>query len=393
MLSLIHKANNAFKLAMGKEARYVFQAPGRVNLIGEHTDYNDGFVLPCAINYCTVVVANARQDSKVKVLSIDYGNQLDEFDLRTTITKSDKPWANYVRGVVQQLQIRGYKLHGVDIAISGNVPQGAGLSSSASLEIAVTQAFTTICNLPINQQEMALIGQAAENTFVGCQCGIMDQLISAKAIKHHALLIDCRTLDTTPVPLPANMTLLIVNSNITRGLVESEYNTRREQCEAAAKYFQVDALRDVSLAQFEAHQSSLDPIIAKRAKHVITENARTLKAAQAMKDNDIDTLQTMMAQSHTSMKNDFDITLPEIDTLVDIIKSIVDNRGGARMTGGGFGGCVVSLVPNDSVDAVIHAIEQQYALQTGLTASIYRCSAENGASVLEAPSKHNNKDK
>jgi galactokinase len=383
MLSLIHQANNAFKLAMGKEARYVFQAPGRVNLIGEHTDYNDGFVLPCAIDYCTVIVANARKDNKVKVLSVDYDNQIDEFDLHTDITKSDKPWANYVRGVVQQLQVKGYKLSGLEMAISGNVPQGAGLSSSASLEVAVAQAFTTICNLPINQQEIALIGQAAENTFVGCQCGIMDQLISAKAIKHHALLIDCRTLDTNPVPLPANMTLLIVNSNKARGLVESEYNTRREQCEAAAKFFNVTALRDVSLSQFEAQQSLLDPVIAKRAKHVISENARTLEAVQAMKNSDIDSLQALMEQSHISMKNDFEITLPEIDTLVDIIKSSVGRSGGARMTGGGFGGCVVSLLPTDSVETVIQAIEEQYPAQTGLRASIYLCSAESGASELK----------
>lgn len=379
---LIDNVSNAFKTTFDYTPSHIIQAPGRVNLIGEHTDYNDGFVLPSAINYQAIVAASPRTDNTVRVVSVDYGNESDSFSLDDDINKTDKEWANYIRGVVKHLALRGYQFTGADIAVSGNVPQGAGLSSSAALEVVIGQTFKELFNLDISQQDIALNGQEAENQFVGCNCGIMDQLISAEAKKDHALLIDCRSLETSPVSLPDGMSILIVNSNKKRGLVDSEYNTRREQCEEAAAFFGVKALRDVTLEMFEAQKSGLDPVTAKRAKHIITENARTLSAAKAMQDNDINTLQQLMFESHASMRDDFEITVSEIDKLVDIIKEVIGTQGGVRMTGGGFGGCVVSIVPDSMVSLVVDAVEAKYTKQTGLVASVFVCSAEEGASLV-----------
>lgn len=363
---------------------FLLQAPGRVNLIGEHTDYNDGFVLPCAIDYQTVVAARKRSDSLVRVVSSDYQDALDEFDLSQEIKfVDDKMWANYIRGVVKCLLDKGHSLGGVDLAVSGNVPQGAGLSSSAALEVVIGQTFKELFSLDISQADIALNGQKAENEFVGCNCGIMDQLISAKGVENHALLIDCRSLETQAVSMPENVAVVIINSNKKRGLVDSEYNTRRAQCEEAASIFGVKALRDVSLDEFEARQSELSAVVAKRARHVITENARTLEAAQALTDGDMQRLGQLMAQSHVSMRDDFEITVKEIDTLVEIVQGVIGDKGGVRMTGGGFGGCIVSLMPPELVDDVKAAINQKYQAATGLKETVYVCHAKNGAGLVK----------
>ncbi|KUI97334.1 galactokinase [Vibrio sp. MEBiC08052] len=373
----------SFSEIFGYQPSHLIQAPGRVNLIGEHTDYNDGFVLPCAINYQTVVAAAKRQDTRIRVIACDYQNAVDEFDLNAPIEfQADTMWANYIRGVVKCLIERGYSLCGLDMTVSGNVPQGAGLSSSAALEVAIGQTFKVLLNLDISQQEIALNAQQAENEFVGCNCGIMDQLISSAGHAHHALLIDCRDLTTQAVPIPAEMVVMIVNSNKQRGLVDSEYNTRREQCEAAARQFGVKALRDVTLEQLNARFSELDEVVARRARHVITENDRTCKAAQALAVGDIHTVAELMAQSHISMRDDFEITVPEIDILVDLIKTEIGEQGGVRMTGGGFGGCVVALVPPAFVERVRTAVESQYQAATGLQPSIYVCQATQGAGLI-----------
>ena len=381
-VELLENVKTTFEQTFGYKGQHSIQAPGRVNLIGEHTDYNDGFVLPCAINYQTVVVASPRKDNIVRVVAVDYDNEQDSFDLTLPIEPVKQDWANYIRGVVKHLQLRGYNFTGADIAVSGNVPQGAGLSSSAALEVVIGQTFKTLYNLNISQQDIALNGQEAENQFVGCNCGIMDQLISAQAQEDHALLIDCRSLETSAVSIPEGVSIVIVNSNKKRGLVDSEYNTRREQCESAAEFFGVKALRDVSIETFNSRKDELDPITAKRAKHVITENDRTVAAAKALKENDMPTLQKLMAESHVSMRDDFDITVPEIDILVDIIKNQIGAQGGVRMTGGGFGGCVVSLMPDSLVNNVIKAVEAEYAVKTNLQANIFVCTAKNGASAL-----------
>jgi len=250
-MSLKDKTHALFAEKFGYPATHAIQAPGRVNLIGEHTDYNDGFVLPCAIDYQTVIGCAKRDDRKVRVIAADYDNQIDEFSLDAPIVAHDsQQWSNYVRGVVKHLQKRNKNFGGADLVISGNVPQGAGLSSSASLEVAVGTVFQQLYHLPLDGAQIALNGQEAENQFVGCNCGIMDQLISALGKKGHALLIDCRSLGTKAVSLPKGAAVIIINSNFKRTLVGSEYNTRREQCETGARFFQQTALRDVSLNEF-----------------------------------------------------------------------------------------------------------------------------------------------
>ncbi|SHF16435.1 galactokinase [Vibrio gazogenes] len=383
MSDCIQDVKKNFAQVLGYAPSHIIQAPGRVNLIGEHTDYNDGFVLPCAINYQTVVAAAKRNDNLVRVVSVDYGNAVDEFDLTQAITfQPDKMWANYIRGVVKCLLARGYQVRGVDIAVSGNVPQGAGLSSSAALEVVIGQTFKALFDLDISQAEIALNGQQAENEFVGCNCGIMDQMISAQGRKNHAMLLDCRSLATEAVSMPEDMAVLIINSNKKRGLVDSEYNTRRQQCETAARFFGVKALRDVNIEQLYQRRAELDEVVAKRARHVITENERTLEAAKALRAHDMHRMGQLMAESHASMRDDFEITVKEIDTLVEIVKEVIGEQGGVRMTGGGFGGCVVALIPSTLVDSVKAAVEAKYEQATGLKESIYVCKAEAGAGLV-----------
>ncbi|WP_028863811.1 galactokinase [Psychromonas aquimarina] len=383
MMTLIDNVKNVFSTALNYSSTHIIQAPGRVNLIGEHTDYNDGFVLPCAINYQTVVAAAKRDDNIVRVISVDYDQQQDQFDLTEEIEfQADRMWANYIRGVVKYLLKRGYQFKGADIVVSGNVPQGAGLSSSASLEVVIGQTFKTLYNLDISQAEIALNGQQAENEFVGCNCGIMDQLISAQGKEDHAMLIDCRSLETQAVSTPKDLSIMIINSNKKRGLVDSEYNTRREQCEEAAAVFGVPALRDVTIEQFNERIADLDETVAKRARHVITENDRTLQATKALSENNIQLMGQLMAESHASMRDDFEITVPEVDTLVDIVKTEIADQGGVRMTGGGFGGCIVALVPPTLVEQVKAAVESKYQAATGLKESIYVCRAKDGASLI-----------
>jgi galactokinase len=352
-----------------------------VNLIGEHTDYNDGFVLPCAIDYETVVVAGPRSDSLIVVVAADYDGQPSTFDLTTDIgPDNEAPWSNYVRGVAWVLSQQGFELAGANLVISGDVPQGAGLSSSASLEVVIGTTLAHLSGLRLDGKAIALAGQQAENDFVGMRCGIMDQFISALGEKNQALLIDCRSLDYRAAPIPAETAIIIANSNVRRGLVDSEYNTRRHECEAAAAHFGVPALRDVPSDVFVLHEDELDEVVAKRARHVITENARTEAAVEALTRGDLKRMGQLMAESHRSMRDDFEITVPPIDALVEIIDEILGEAGGVRMTGGGFGGCVVALAPQEMVPDVEAAIVNNYPAATGLEATIYICQASPGVS-------------
>lgn len=268
--------------------------------------------------------------------------------------------------------------------VSPTIPAGKSpsLSSSASLEVAVGQIFKEMNHLDISQADIALNGQLAENRFVGCNCGIMDQFISALGQQDHALLIDCRSLDTRPVSMPADIDVVIINSNVRRGLVDSEYNTRRAQCEEAARHFGVKALRDLTMTQFTERANELDPVVAKRARHVISENERTLAAAEALASEDMVMMAELMALSHASMRDDFAITVPAIDALVDMIKEIIGSRGGVRMTGGGFGGCVVALVPRGLTPVVCEQVNARYPLLSGLQPSIYICKPSAGAGSI-----------
>lgn len=380
----LRSARETFVSAFGAPPVFAVQAPGRVNLIGEHTDYNDGFVLPCAINYRTVICGSPRNDDLVRLVATDYGDEHDEFRLSTVIEpRHDRQWANYVRGVVEYLQEAGHTVRGADLAISGNVPQGAGLSSSASLEVATGQFFKVLGGLAIDPTELALIGQRAENRFVGCNCGIMDQLISARGEAGHALLIDCRSLRTRSVAMPEGVAVVIVNSNVQRGLVGSEYNTRRRQCEEAARFFGVTALRDVNLDTYTARAAGLDPVVARRARHIITDSGRAVDLAEALPAGDLRRIGQLMADSHASMRDDFEITCPQVDALVEIVKDVIGDAGGARMTGGGFGGCVVALVPDHLVTSVRTAVTEHYPAATGLQPDIYVCHPSPGTGVCE----------
>lgn len=382
-MSLKEKVLAVFQTSFGCEPDLFVRAPGRVNLIGEHTDYNDGFVLPCAIDYETVVAIQRRDDDQVVVIAADYANQRDEFSLVQPIEPhADQLWSNYIRGVVKYLLEKDVSLKGLNMVVAGNVPQGAGLSSSASLEVAIGESFNQAYQLGLSPAAIALNGQEAENKFVGCNCGIMDQMISASGRQDHALLLDCRSLETRLIPMPTDLAVLIVNSNVRRGLVDSEYNTRRQQCETAARHYGVKALRDLDLATLEAGKAGLDEACYRRARHVVGENARTLAAADALAQGDLVRLGELMGQSHAAMRDDFEITVPPIDGLVEIIKARIGSEGGVRMTGGGFGGCVVALLRPEKVAEVIAVVEAEYPARFGLKADCYVCRASAGAGRL-----------
>ncbi|WP_208279977.1 galactokinase [Massilia oculi] len=384
---LTARAADVFLAAFGQPATIRVQAPGRVNLIGEHTDYNGGLVLPCAIGYRTVIVARPRDDRRIRVVAADYDDAIDEYALDKPIERLAAPmWANYVRGVVRELLQReplGHSFLGMDMVIAGDVPQGAGLSSSASLSVAVCTLFSALPDYPgLGPIEAALVAQRAENDFVGCKCGNMDQISSACGVQDHALLIDCRSLEVSPVPIPAGAAIMIVESHITRGLVDSAYNTRRAQCEEAARHFGVPALRDVDLATLAEEGGGLDPVTLRRARHVVSENGRVVAAAEALAAGDLERMGELMAASHASMRDDFEITVPAIDRLVDIVKEAIGEAGGVRMTGGGFGGCVVALVPEELVEAARQALAREYRAPNGAQATVHVCRAAAGAGSL-----------
>lgn len=369
----------------GYNAEQTVFAPGRVNIIGEHTDYNDGFVMPCAINYGMAVSFAKRNDSIWRVYAIDI-NEQDEFDLSQDFTQSERKWANYVRGVVKYIQEQCPEFkQGADLAMTSDVPMSSGLSSSAALEISIGKTCQVLGNLSLSLAQIALIGQKAENKFVGANCGNMDQLTSALGQKDHLIMIDCRSLEITPTPVPQGYSIAIINSNVKHDLVTGEYNNRRQECEQAAKFFGVKALRDVTPEQFHARENELkaeSELTYKRAKHVVYEDQRVLDAVAALKANDMVKLGQLMGESHDSMRDDFEITIPEIDYLVELAQVAIGKNGGARMTGGGFGGCIVCLMPNEKVEALRQLIADNYEKQTGIKETFYLCTASDGVRVV-----------
>lgn len=369
-----------------RQAEHIIRAPGRVNLIGEHTDYNGGFVLPCAINFAAEIAIAKRSDNTVRLLAADYDGQTDEFPLAAAIPHHPNDgWANYARGVIQTVQQHsGAFPHGFDLVISGNIPQGAGLSSSAAYEVALASALNTLFQLNLDKKTIALLGQQAENQYVGCNCGIMDQLISAVGEKDHALLIDCRSLDTRAAAMNPDWAVVIINSNVKRGLVDSKYNERRQQCETAAGILGVPLLRGASLEQLDAAKAQMSEIVYRRARHVISDSGRAIAMADALAQGDLTAIHRLMADSHRSMRDDFEITHPHVDTLVNIVADVIGNDGGVRMTGGGFGGCIVCLTPHHNVERIRSAVLQQYPEKTGLQPDIFICTACEGVHEVTA---------
>jgi galactokinase len=374
----------AFAERFGGTPDLIARAPGRVNLIGEHTDYNDGFVLPMAIGCETMVAARPNGDGEVRAFAADLGGLETRFAVPGEIQPDIAPsWSNYVRGVADSLQRAGVSIPGADLVIMGIVPKGAGLSSSASLEVAVGLAFAALAGQPeYDRTSIALAGQRAEREFAGCNCGIMDQLVSAHAIQDHAMLLDCRSLEVTHTKMPDHMTVMIVHSGIERGLVDGEYNMRRAQCEAAARHYGVPALRDIDLPGLEDGRQSLDPLVYRRARHVVSENQRTRLAANALARGQLVELGQLMAQSQLSMQEDFAITTPKIDNLVALLQSAIGAEGGARMTGGGFGGAVVAILPKHILSLVRNSIESHYRTPAGNPPVIMVEQAHHGASLI-----------
>jgi galactokinase len=351
--------------------------------MGDHTDYNDGFALPCAIDRQTVVAYRVRDDPVVMVVTADEPGFKDQFPWNSDLHSSQGPvWTRYVRGVFAGLRAQGYVLGGIELAIAGDIPQGSGLSSSASLELAVAEALCTGFGLKVADANLARAGQFAEHYFAGCQCGLMDQLVVASARPKQAMLLDCRSLQATHVRLPSDMAIVIIDSKVRRGLVGSEYNLRRRQCEEAARHFGVPALRDIDMAGWEAESAGMDPVLARRAKHVVSENARTLALAQCFIASDNAALHEIFRESHASLRDQFEVSTPAIDRLVDIVSSTVGRHGGARMTGGGFGGCVVALAPLDAAQSISTAVSGQYVSPSGQRAMVYVSSAAGGRGPL-----------
>ena len=370
---------SAFETAFGSAPAVTIQAPGRINLIGEHTDYNEGFVFPAAINYGTWISASPRDDRVIDVIALDYNGEHNSFSLDEIEHVSEASWSNYIRGVCKVLLEVVPDLKGASLVVTGNVPQGAGLSSSASFEVAVVKMFKALYNIDVDGIQAALLGQKAENTFVGCSCGIMDQLISAMGKQGQAMLLDCRSLEIQHTPIPDKYAIMIVNSNVKRGLVDSEYNVRRQQCEEAAAILGVKSLREADMAMLDAVKDKMPEVTYRRARHVVTENNRTLEMFDALNEDRTADVSKLMAESHISMRDDFEITVEPIDILVEIIGDVIGNAGGVRMTGGGFGGCVVALVPKNLLNQVEDAVNKHYHARTGYKQTIYICSAEQGA--------------
>ena len=379
-MSLQAKVHQLFKDEFGEDPAFIVRAPGRVNLIGEHTDYNDGFVFPMAIDRATWIALRPRDDNKVFAISADL-NDKQEFQLDDLSRPQKTDWIDYLIGVAWALQENGYSLNGWEGVVTGDVPIGSGLSSSAALELATARAFHMVSDFEWDAATMAKIGRSAENEWLGIKTGIMDQMISAAGVENRALLIDCRSLETATAPLPPNTAVVILDTSTRRGLVDSKYNERREQCEAAADLFGVPALRDVDLDTFNQRANELEPIIQQRARHIITENDRTLKAQEAMNNGDAETLGQLMIESHISLRDDFEVSSDALDVIVDCANA-EDACYGARMTGAGFGGCAVALVRADDVEAFVANVEACYTAKTDYTPKIYISQASNGAETV-----------
>ena len=358
----------------------VVRSPGRVNLIGEHTDYNDGFVLPLAMDRAIWIALRPRDDRRVVVHSIDY-DESQEFSL-DGLTHAKAGWVEYLKGTADALQQAGHRLCGFEGVLMGDVPLGAGLSSSAALEMATARAFAAVSDLPWDPIAMAKLGQQAENQWIGVNCGIMDQLISAAGKADHALLIDCRSLETQPVPFPEGVAVVVLDTSTRRGLVDSKYNERRAQCELAADFFNVKALRDVELDLFQRLAADLDETTQRRALHVITENDRTLQAVEAMRRGETCALGILMNKSHESLRDDYEVSSDALNAMVEVAKTH-EACLGARMTGAGFGGCAMALINAKSADDFVKHTAAGYQKETGHTPAIYVCQATDGAEVVE----------
>jgi len=363
----------------------VCRAPGRVNLIGEHTDYNDGFVMPAALEFATLTAASPRPDRRLRVYSMIM-DETREFDLDAAPEAGKGDWSDYVFGVAIMLEKSGRRLSGADLVLWSDVPIGSGLSSSAALEVSAAHALLTAAGLPFEPVAIAKICQRAENDYVGMRCGIMDQYISCCGAAGSALLIDCRSLASRNVAIAPNLRLLVANSSVRHQHAGGEYNARREACEEGVRLLRpflgpIKALRDVTPDELAAHRRKLPDLIYRRCRHIVTENARVLEAERALEAGDFAACGRAMNASHASMRDDFEITCPEVDMLAELAQKL-DGVYGSRMTGGGFGGCTISLVEAASVEWASRILVDGYRLAIGREAEIFACAPSDGAGLI-----------
>jgi galactokinase len=370
-----------FEEIFGAPAR-IFRAPGRVNLIGEHTDYNDGFVMPCALDFSTRVALSPRSDRKLIIRSEDFPEQF-ESNLDRLPQHGAGNWSDYVVGVAVTLQNAGYPVQGANLLLRGEVPIGAGLSSSAAVEVASALALMSLNGTTFPMPDVARICQRAENVFVGAKVGIMDQFASCLGKAGHALMLDCRSLDFQYIPLPDSVRLVICNSMVKHEHAGGEYNRRREECDEGVKllskwYPAIKALRDVSVEELESHVNDMPPLIYKRCLHVVKEDQRVLDSARFLKQGDVRSFGVLMGESHISMRDLYEISCPEVDTMVEIAQHLPGFSGG-RMTGGGFGGCTVNLVKSEDAETFAKEIAVRYEKATNMKPDVWVCSAASGA--------------
>jgi len=377
----LERAVGAFRKEWGAAPAVFVRAPGRVNLIGEHTDYNEGFVLPMAIDRAVWIALRPIPERRVTVHAADLGGSLD-FEL-AAIARGGPPWAEYVKGVAWSLTEAGHSLAGWQGVVAGDVPIGAGLSSSAALEVAGARAFAAVAGLAWESLAMARLTQRAENEWVGVPCGIMDQLASIAGVAGHALLIDCRTMDITPAPLPAGIQVVVLDTGTRRGVAASAYEERREQCRQAARAFGAASLRDVTQRDLARATAGLSQTVLRRARHVVTENERTQQAARALLRGDAAEVGWLMNASHASLKDDFEVSSPELDAIVAVSRGHAACLG-ARLTGAGFGGCAVALVREGDLAGFASHARDGYRSITGREARLIICTPSAGAEVIQS---------
>ena len=370
-----------FLLLFGQEPR-IYRAPGRVNLIGEHTDYNEGLVMPAAIDFSTWVAIAPRKDRRVLVRSENFSETL-ELDLDLPPAQSQRHWSDYPFGVAIKLEQAGQHLRGANVLLRGDVPIGSGLSSSAAIEVATGFALLDLAGVQVDRLGLAQRCRQAENEFVGIRCGLMDQFTSCFGQTGHALMLDCRALDYRLLPLPESVKLVVCNTMVKHELAASEYNARRAECEEAVRLLArespgVRSLRDVTPDDLDRAGDRLPEVIRKRSRHVVSENARVVKAAFALQHADLETFGRLMAESQSSLRDDYEVSCAELDLMVEIAEQ-TEGCFGARMTGGGFGGCTVNLVAAGRIDSFKEVVAQGYAKATGRDPEIYVCTPAQGA--------------
>ncbi len=381
---LKNDALSFFENAFGHAPSKLTITPGRVNLIGEHTDYNNGFVFPCAIDLYTIAASSPRDDNEIHVISEISPESEIVFRLNNPVYKAvhAHKWSNYVRGVADVLLKEGLDLKGVNLTITGNLPTGGGLSSSAALEVSIANTLLVHSKIELPKSKVAKLCQRSENEYIGLNCGIMDQTAVIFGKKNNALLLDCQSLEMKQTSIPDHLTIVIINSNIKHALVDNEYNKRAEQCQKACDILNIKSLRELDAEHLEVLKMQSDEVVYLRAKHVFNENKRAELFFLALKNNSLNDISRLMHESHMSLKNNYEVTIAETDALVNMISDVIGDQGGVRMTGGGFGGCVVAVTPQKNVKRIQEAVETQYKKKFNNEATIYVCNASDGASVI-----------